>query len=172
MSKALSFVVGLALAMAAANFAVAQGTTAQPPIPPPVAPPEYGAPIKLELAHKIVEAAEVEAKKQGWPVAIAIVDSSGFLVLFHRLDNTQLASVEISIEKAKTAAHFRRPTKAFEEVLEKGGANVKVLRIPGLPIEGGVPIMVDGKIVGAIGVSGVKSNEDGLVAAAGLTAVK
>jgi glc operon protein GlcG len=137
------------------------------------APPPYGEAITLEQAKKVLAAAEAEAQKNDWPVAISIVDGSGFLVAFQRLDNTQLGSVEVSLEKAKTSALFRRPTKAFEEVLEKGGVNVRVLRLPGaLPIEGGLPIIHGGKVIGAIGVSGVKSTEDAQVAAAGLEALK
>jgi len=137
---------------------------AQEPIP-------YGAPINLETALKVVAAAEVEAKKQNWPVAITVVDSAGFLVAFHRLDNTQLGSVEVSLEKAKSSALFRRATRTYEETLAQGGANLKVLRSPAMPIEGGLPILRDGKIIGAIGVSGVKSTEDAQVARAGLAAV-
>ena len=137
---------------------------AQEPIP-------YGAPINLETALKVVAAAEVEARKQSWPVAIAVVDSAGFLVAFHRLHNTQLGSVEVSLEKAKSSALFRRATRTYEETLAQGGANLKVLRSPAMPIEGGLPIVRDGKIIGAIGVSGVKSTEDAQVARAGLAAV-
>lgn len=137
------------------------------------APPPYGEAITLEQAKKVLAAAEAEAKKNNWPVAISVVDGSGFLVAFQRLDNTQLGSVEVSLEKAKTSALFRRPTKAFEEVLEKGGANLKLLKLPGaLPIEGGLPIIHGGKVIGAIGVSGVKSTEDAQVATAGLDALK
>lgn len=138
---------------------------AQEPIP-------YGAPINLETALKVVAAAEVEAKKQNWPVAITVVDCAGFLVAFHRLDNTQLGSVEVSLEKAKTSALFRRATRTYEDTLAQGGANLKVLRVPALPIEGGLPIIRDGKIIGAIGVSGVKSTEDAQVARAGLAALE
>jgi uncharacterized protein GlcG (DUF336 family) len=137
---------------------------AQDPIP-------YGAPINLETALKVVAAAEAEARRQNWPVAITVVDSAGFLVAFHRLDNTQLGSVEVSLQKAKTSALFRRATRTYEETLAQGGANLKVLRSPALPIEGGLPIIRDGKIIGAIGVSGVKSTEDAQVARAGLTAL-
>ena len=137
------------------------------------APVPYGEPISLELAKKVIAAAEAEAKKNEWPVAIAVVDGSGFLVAFARLDNTQLGSIEVALEKAKTSALFRRPTKAFEDALAMGGANLKILKLPGgLPIEGGLPIVRDGKIIGAIGVSGVKSTEDAQIAAAGLEAVK
>ena len=138
---------------------------AQEPIP-------YGTPINLETALKVVAAAEAEAKKQNWPVAITVVDSAGFLVAFHRLDNTQLGSVEVSLEKAKSSALFRRATRTYEETLAQGGANLKVLRSPAMPIEGGLPILRDGKIIGAIGVSGVKSTEDAQVARAGLAALE
>lgn len=145
---------------------VGSSVSAQAPIP-------YGEPISLEQAKKVIAAAEVEAKKNNWPVAIAVVDGSGFLVAFQRLDNTQLGSVEVALEKAKTSALFRRPTKVFEEMLVTGGAGLKVLKLPGaLPIEGGLPIVKDGKIIGAIGVSGVKSTEDAQVATAGLEVFK
>ena len=148
------------------TLCVGSSATAQAPIP-------YGEPISLEQAKKVIAAAEVEAKKNNWPVAIAVVDGSGFLVAFQRLDNTQLGSVEVALEKAKTSALFRRPTKVFEDMLVTGGAGLKVLKLPGaLPIEGGLPIMKDGKIIGAIGVSGVKSTEDAQVATAGLEVFK
>ena len=140
--------------------------SAQSPIP-------YGEPISLAAAKKVIAAAEAEARKNEWPVAIAVVDGAGFLVAFHRLDNTQLGSVEVALQKAKTSAHFRRPTKAFEDRLAGESADLKLLTLPGaLPIEGGLPIVVDGKIIGAIGVSGVKSSEDGQIAAAAVEGVK
>lgn len=167
---------GLALLLAATLTPFAFGQVAATPqatAAPAPPPPPYGAPISLKQAHKIVEAAEAEAEKQGWPVAIAVVDGAGHLVLFHRLDNTQYGSVEVAIEKAKTSALFRRPTKVFEETIAKGAENLKVLKLPGAtPIEGGLPIIVDGKLIGAIGVSGVKSTEDAQVASAGLAALK
>ncbi len=138
---------------------------AQEPIP-------YGAPIKLETALKLVAAAEAEAKKNNWPVAIAVVDNAGFLVAFHRLDNTQLGSVEVSVEKAKTSALFRRPSKSFEDQLAQGGSGLRALRVGVMPVEGGLPIIQDGKIIGAIGVSGVKATEDGQVARAGVAALE
>jgi glc operon protein GlcG len=143
-----------------------QSADAQEPIP-------YGTPISLADAKKVIAAAEAEANKNKWPVAIAVVDPSGFLVAFSRLDNTQLGSIEVALQKSKTSALFRRPTRVFEEALAKGGENVRLLKLPGaLPIEGGLPIIVDGKVIGAIGVSGVKSTEDGVVAAAGVEAAK
>lgn len=136
-------------------------------------PPPYGEPISLADAKKVLKAAEEEANKNNWPVAISIVDGSGFLVAFQRLENTQLASIEISLQKAKTSALFRRPTKVLEDGLAAGGASLKILNLPGaLPIEGGLPIIRDGKVIGAIGVSGVKSTEDAQIAGAGLEALK
>jgi uncharacterized protein GlcG (DUF336 family) len=149
-----------------AVITVTRSASAQAPIP-------YGEPISLEMARKVIAAAEVEAKKNDWPVAIAVVDGSGFLVAFGRLDNTQLGSVEVAMQKAKTSALFRRPTKAFEDTLAQGGANLKVLKLPGaLPVEGGLPIVHEGKIIGAVGVSGVKSIEDAQIATAGLKALE
>ncbi len=160
------FFIVLFLMIVAMSNSATQKAVAQQPTP-------YGAPISLEMAHKAISAAEEEAKKQNWPVAIAVVDSSGYLVAFHRLDNTQLGSIEVALEKAKTAALFRRPTKVFEEGLEKGGVGLRVLKLPGgLPIEGGLPIIVDGKVIGAIGVSGVQATQDAQVATAGITALE
>lgn len=144
---------------------VSAAARAQEPIP-------YGAPITLAQARKVVDAAEAEAIRQKWPVAIAVVDAGGHLVLFQRLDNTQLGSIEVALQKAKTSALFRRPTKVLEDGLKTGGENLRVLKLPqALPIEGGLPIVVDGKIIGAIGVSGVKATEDAQVATAGLAAL-
>ena len=135
-------------------------------------PPRYGMPIELAAAKKVMAAAEAEARKQKWPVAIAIVDNAGMLVMFQRLENTQLGSVQIALEKAKTSALFRRPTKAFEDRIAGGGVNLKLLKLPGgLPMEGGLPIIVDGKVIGGIGVSGVASSQDAMVGQAGLDAL-
>jgi uncharacterized protein GlcG (DUF336 family) len=143
----------------------APSARAQEPIP-------YGSPIKLESALKLVAAAEAEAKKNNWPVAITVVDNSGFLVAFHRLDNTQLGSIEIAQGKARTAALFRRPSKYFEDAIAGGGAGLRALATGVTPIEGGLPIIQDGKVIGAIGVSGVKATEDAQVARAGLAALE
>ena len=135
-------------------------------------PPAYGEGISLTDAKTVMAAAEEYARSNNWPVAITIVDSAGFLVMFQRLENTQLGSVEISIQKAKTSALFRRSTKAFEDRIAEGGANLKLLKLPGgLPMEGGLPIIVDQKLVGAIGVSGVTSAQDGMIAQAGIDAL-
>ena len=148
-----------------AMLIVSQQAVAQEPIP-------YGTPITWEQAKKVIAAAEAEAVKQKWPVAIAVVDGAGHLVAFARLDNTQLGSIELATEKAKTSAMFRRPSKFFEDGLAQGGANLKFLRHPALPIEGGLPIIVDGKVIGAIGVSGVRSSEGAQVGQAGINALK
>jgi uncharacterized protein GlcG (DUF336 family) len=139
----------------------ATSATAQEPTP-------YGQPVSLDAAKKIAAAAAEKANAEKWPLAIAIVDSGGHLVLFHRLDNTQLGSVEVAIEKAKTAVLYRRPTKALEDRIAKGGADLKLLKLPGMPLEGGIPIVQDGKIIGGIGVSGMQSPQDAAVAQAGL----
>lgn len=149
-----------ALALLAATTAAAQ------------APPSYGPPIGLEQARKVMAAAEAEAAKNGWPVVITIVDSGGNPVMMHRLDNTQLGSLSIAHGKATTANNLRRSTKALEDVLAAGGAGLRIVTFPGaVAAEGGLPIVVDGRIVGAIGVSGVTSPQDGQVAKAGADAV-
>lgn len=127
----------------------------------------YGAPISLETARKVAQAAVAEGKKQDWPVAVAVVDSAGALVYFERIDGTQTASIELAIEKARTAVAYKRSTKMLEDRIVTG--RLQYLRQPGaIPIEGGLPILVDGKIVGAIGVSGVRSEQDGVCASAGV----
>jgi len=139
-------------AAVAASF-VASPLFAQAPPPPP----PYGPPITFEAAKKAI--AEAEAKKNNWPVAIAIVDSAGQLAAFSKIDNTQHASVDIAIGKATTANNFKRPTKALQDAIAQGGANLRLLAVKSAtPLEGGVPIVVDGKIIGAIGVSGVMAN--------------
>ena len=122
--------------------------------------------LTLAAAKKIIAAAEAEALKHAWPVVIAVVDDGGNLLCLERLDNTQFGSVEIAIQKARAAIAFKRPTKAWEELLATG--QHRVLGLPGvLPSEGGVPLTWKDQIVGAIGVSGVKSSEDGQIARAG-----
>jgi uncharacterized protein GlcG (DUF336 family) len=133
----------------------------------------YGSAITLEAARKVVAGAEAKAKKEGWNVVIAVVDTGGHLVLLERLDNTQFGSVEVARQKAWSAAAFRRPTKAFQDVVAAGGDGLRILKLEGaVPLEGGVPLVVDGKIVGAIGVSGVTSQQDGQIAQAGVEALK
>jgi uncharacterized protein GlcG (DUF336 family) len=125
--------------------------------------------LTLEAATRIADAAQAEATRNKWNVVIAVVDAGGHLVLLRRLDNTQLGSVAVAEEKAKSAVLFRRPTKAFAEAVASG--RTAVLRLPGaIPIEGGVPLIAGGQVVGAIGVSGVTSEQDGQIAEAGAKA--
>jgi uncharacterized protein GlcG (DUF336 family) len=139
-----------------------------------VAPPStpYGAPIDMATAKKVMAAAEADATKNGWSVAIAIVDSGANLVMLHRLDNAQLSSARIAEAKAKTAAEFRRPTKVFEDAVAGGGIGLRVLTFDASVAEGGVPIVSGGKVIGAIGVSGVQSHQDAQVAQAGADAAR
>ena len=134
-------------------------------------PVPYGAPIDLVTAKKVMAAAEAEAKKNSWSVVIAIVDGGGHLVMLERLDNTQWGSVEIAQRKALTAAKFRRPTRFWEERIAKGGVDLKLLKINGFPMEGGLPIIHQGKVIGAIGVSGVTSTQDAQIGRAGIAAI-
>jgi glc operon protein GlcG len=133
--------------------------------------PQYGPNVNLELARKAVAAAEAEARKNGWPVAIAVVDTAGDLVAYVRIDNTQTASVDVAQDKAVSAAIYRRSTKVFQDAVAGGGAGTRALNLRGAStVEGGLPLVVDGKIIGGIGVSGVNADQDGLVAKAGADA--
>ncbi len=121
----------------------------------------------------MLASAEAEAKKNSWPVAIVVLDSGGHIVALHRLDNTQFGSVEVARQKAWSAVAFRRPTKAFQDGLAGGPGGARILALEGaIPIEGGLPLMVDGKIVGAVGVSGVTGEQDSMIAAAGVAGLK
>jgi uncharacterized protein GlcG (DUF336 family) len=136
-------------------------------------PPPYGPPIGIENARKIMAAAEAEAVKNNWAVVIAIIDSGGHVVMQHRLDNVQLSSIDISIGKAKTALMFKRPTKVLDDAISSGGTGLRFLALKDIvPLEGGLPIVVDGKIIGAIGVSGVLSAQDAQIGRAGVDALK
>lgn len=131
-------------------------------------PPPYGLSISIEQAKKAMAAAEAEARKNNWQVVISIVDTGGHLVMLQRLD-AQNASVDIATGKARTAVNFRRPTKALEDGLAANGSALRILAVPGItPLQGGLPIVVDGKIIGGIGVSGVLATQDEVVAKAGL----
>lgn len=126
--------------------------------------------ITLDGAKKIMAAAEAEARKNSWTVAIAVVDEAGNLIAFQKLDDTQVGSVDIAIGKARTAARMKRPTKALEDAV--AGGRTVMLAVEGLvPLEGGVPVTVDGRIIGAVGVSGVTSQQDAQVAQAGAAAL-
>jgi glc operon protein GlcG len=135
--------------------------------------PPYGPPLTLEQAKKMMSAAEAFAKKNKWPVAIVIVDSHGGILMSEKLDDTQHSALEIATGKATTAVNFRRPTKVFQDGLAAGGDNIRFLKLNGLtPLEGGFPVIVDGKIVGGIGASGVLSSQDSQVATAGMEALR
>lgn len=137
-------------------------------------PPPYGMPISLEQAKKAMAAAEAEAKKNNWNVVISVVDSGGHLVMLQRLENTQYGSVNVATEKASTAVAYRRPTKVFQDLIAQGGVHLRLLNLTGDAgvLEGGVPIIVDGKIIGGIGASGVTSQQDAQIAQAGADALK
>jgi glc operon protein GlcG len=132
----------------------------------------YGPSITLDNAKKVAAAAMAEVKKNNWIMAVAIVDPAGDLVYFEKMDDTQVQSTIVSQTKARSSARFARPTKAFQDMLAAGGEGLRVLRIQGaIPVDGGLPITMGGKIVGAIGVSGGTSAQDGQCAKAGVDAV-
>lgn len=158
--RLLSLAIGTALVLTAAT-AGAQG------------PPPYGPGITLDQAKKAMAGAEAEAKKNNWPVVITILDSGGNLVMTQRLDGAQFGSVEVAREKAYSAVAFRRPTKVFEDLVAQGGANLRLLKLSGAnPLDGGLPIVIDGKIAGGIGVSGVTGAQDAQIGKAGVDALK
>lgn len=157
MKKLLQVVLALMLA-ATALCARAQG---------------YGPPITLEQARKVMAAAEGEARKNNLNLSIAILDTGGHMVLMQRMDGAFFASANVARDKAWSAAAYRRPGKALQDRLATGGAEIRILRLQGAsPIEGGDPIVADGKVIGAIGVSGGSGEQDGLVSRAGAGAVK
>lgn len=133
--------------------------------------PQYGANVNHEQARKALAAAIAEARKQNLPMAVAVVDNAGQLVAFERMDNTQTASIGVAQDKAVSAATYRRSTKVFQDALAGGGAGLRVLTLRGAnAVEGGLPLMIEGKIIGAIGVSGGSAEQDGVVAKAGVDA--
>jgi uncharacterized protein GlcG (DUF336 family) len=156
------------LALVASTVSLAAGVAfAQAP-----AIPQYGSNITLDQAKKAIAAAEADSRGKGWPMAITVVDNSGMLVAFIKLDNTQNGSVMVSQDKAVSAALYRRPTKVFQDVLAKGAEGWRVLNLRGAStVEGGLPLIIDGKIVGGIGVSGMASDQDGVIAKAGADAL-
>jgi glc operon protein GlcG len=159
-----------ALLLSVAAFSVA--AFGQTPLVPPANIP-YGTAISADAAKKIAAAAIAEARKNNWAMAVAVVDPAGYLVYFERMQDTQLGSVEIAIDKAKSAALFRRPTKSFQDTVAGGGQGLRILGLTGaVPVEGGIPIIVDGKLIGAVGASGGSSDQDGRTAQAGAGAMK
>lgn len=154
--------------VAAFLFAFCAWSTAVGQMPNP-----YGMPITLDNARKAALPAIAEATKNNWTVAVAIVDPGGNLVYYEKMDNTQIGSATVAIDKARTAAMFKRPTKAFQDTLATGGESLRVLKLPGVtPVEGGIPLIMDGKIIGAIGVSGATSAQDAQCAKAGADLIK
>src|SRR5713101_6665207 len=150
------------------TFALCSLASAEAQMPNP-----YGSPISLEHAKKAAAPALAEAAKNNWNVAVAIVDPAGNLIYYEKMDNTQLGSANVAIDKARSAALFKRPTKAFQDVLTGGGDGLRVLTLKGVvAVEGGIPLVMDGKIVGAIGVSGATSAQDAQCAKAGADTVK
>jgi glc operon protein GlcG len=136
-------------------------------------PNPYGPPISLEKAKMVAAPALTEARKNNWTVAVAIVDTSGNLVYFEKMDNTQIGSASVAIDKARSAALFKRPTKAFQETLAAAGDGLRILGLQGaVPLEGGIPLLIEGKIVGAIGVSGATTQQDGQCAKAAVDGFK
>src|SRR5215510_8214042 len=136
-------------------------------------PNPYGAPVGIESAKKAAAAAIAEATKNHWNMAVAVVDPNGTLIYYEKMDNTQLGSADVAVEKARSAARFKRPTKAFQDALAAGGAGLRILSLAGaVAVEGGVPLVMGGRIVGAIGASGGTSQQDGATAAAGAAGIK
>ncbi len=169
MRSGLATILLTFVTISAAATAGAQAQRTPVAVPPPPMP--YGAPITLEAAKHLMSAAEAEATKNNWTMAIVILDSTGHIVLLEKLDNTQYGSVTAAEDKARSALDFKRPTKVFEDLVAQGGIGLRTLALRGaFPLEGGLPIVRDGKIVGAIGVSGGSSAQDGQVAEAGADA--
>ena len=162
MARLLSLVVVTVLLLASFPAGAQQPVAPAPPQTP------YGAPINLDQAKKVMAGAEAEARKNNWNMVIAVLDSGGHLVMLERMDGTQLGSIDAAKDKAYSAVLYRRPTKVFQDLVGQGGPNLRLLRLAGAsPLEGGIPITVDGKIVGAVGVSGAASEQDAQVAKAG-----
>jgi uncharacterized protein GlcG (DUF336 family) len=135
-------------------------------------PPSYGPSITLDQARRVSAAAQVEALKNGWRMVIAIMDAGGHLVLLERMDHAQFGSVQVAQDKARSAVAFRRPTKAFHDMVAAGGEGLRMLVMSGaVPIDGGLPIIAGGVVIGSIGISGGTSAQDGQVAQAGLAAL-
>jgi glc operon protein GlcG len=160
-----------------AGFALVPGSSPALAQQPPAATPSslalpYGPPITLDQAKHAMAAAELEAAKNSWQVAITILDSGGNLVMFHKVDNAQLSAVSTSEGKARTALEFKLPSKALDDAIANGGAGMRLLALKDItPLQGGILAVVDGKIIGAIGVSGALSAQDEQVAKAGADAL-
>jgi glc operon protein GlcG len=175
MSRMLtSRMLALICALGGAAAIAAGPALAQQPAAPAAAAPvstanlPYGPPITLDQAKRAMAAAELEALKNSWQVAIAILDSGGNLVVFHKIDNTQLSATEGAEGKARTALQFKRPSKALDDAIAAGGGGMRLLALKDItPLEGGIPLVANGAIVGAIGVSGALSAQDAQIAKVG-----
>jgi uncharacterized protein GlcG (DUF336 family) len=133
----------------------------------------YGPSITADQAKAAAAAAIAEAQKNQWTMAVAIVDPAGDLVYFEKMDDTQVGSVDVAIAKARSSARFKRPTKAFQDALAAGGEGWRILSLEGaVSVEGGLPLLAGGKMIGAIGASGGTSQQDGVTAAAGAATLK
>jgi glc operon protein GlcG len=153
------------------GYAVAQTPTSPPPTSNYLIP--IGPAVSVETAKKAAAAALAEARKNNWLMVVAVVDPDGTLVYYERMDNVQLGSAEVAIDKARSAALYKRPTKAFQDAVASGGLGLRVLALKGaIPVEGGVPLIMDGKLIGAIGLSGDLAEHDGQCALAGANAIK
>ena len=158
--------IGLAAGMA---LILSGGASAQPP----PAPPPYGSPgVTLDQAKKASDAAEAEAKKNGWRMAIVVVSNAGDLIHFSRIDDTQFGSTDVAIRKAKSAAAFRRPTKVFQDALTGNPPALPILTLGAIAVEGGLPLMEGGKVIGAIGCSGGTGAQDSQACQAGADTIK
>ncbi len=167
MARLLSLVVVTVVLLASLPVA------AQQPVAPPPPQIPYGTPISLEQAKKAVAAAEAESRKNHWNMVITVLDTGGHLVMLERMDGVQLGSIGAAEDKAYSAVMYRRPTKVFQDLVAQGGANIRLLGLRGASVlEGGIPIIVGGKLIGAIGVSGHTSEQDAQVAKAGADALK
>jgi uncharacterized protein GlcG (DUF336 family) len=159
--------------VALATSCICRAQTTTPAAQPSAYLTPYGPPVTLETAKKVAAAAQAEAARNRWLMTVAVVDPAGNLVYYERTDNSQWGSSKVAIAKARSAAIYKRPTKAFQDALAKGGVNERILSLEGaVPVEGGVPLISDGKIIGAIGVSGDLSENDAQCANAGAQTLK
>jgi glc operon protein GlcG len=155
-------------------FAAASVLGASAHAQPALQSPDYGAPISIEQAKEVAGAAQAEARRNGWRMAVAVVDPGGYLIYFERADGTQNASVQLAQAKARTSALFRRPSKVFADQFAAGNTGFMSFPDDARPIasEGGMPIIVNGRLIGAIGTSGGTGQQDGIASTAGVNAVR
>jgi glc operon protein GlcG len=169
----LRIVMAMLLAAALLRTGICYAEDAAPPANPLDVVPDkmpfntpYGAPISLQRAQALVQAAVAEATKRGWAMNVAVVDSGANLVAFGRMDGAQLASIAVSEHKARTSAKYRRPTRAFEDAIQKSGFNYTLTLDDVVASRGGIPLIEDGKLIGAIGCSGGSGSQDEVICTA------